>query len=144
MLIRQNRKGFTLVELMIVVAIIGVLAAVCVPLYRSYIQRSRVKALVYPGLHVIESNISLYYASMGRMPDAADLPEMMLDANTSYFHVGMSGDDLVITIDSPAESSKLRRMHDMVMFLTPDTQDFKIRTWLVSGTLANYLGINTQ
>ena len=129
---------------MIVVAIIGVLAAVCVPLYRSYIQRSRVKALVYPGLHVIQSNISLYYASMGRMPDAADLPEMMLDANTSYFHVGMFGDDLVITIDSPAEDSKLRRMHDMVMLLTPDTQDFKIRTWLVSGTLATYLGINTQ
>jgi type IV pilus assembly protein PilA len=143
MLIRQNRKGFTLVELMIVVAIIGVLAAVCVPLYRSYIQRSRVKALVYPGLHSIETSISLYYASMGRMPDAADLPEMMLEANTTYFHVGMAGDDLVITIDSSGESSKLKRMHDLVMFLTPDKEDFKIRTWLLSGNLAIYLGINT-
>ena len=140
---RQNKKGFTLVELMIVVAIIGVLAAVCVPLYRSYIQRSRVRALVYPGLHSIETNIALYYASMGKMPPATDLPGMMLEADTTYFHVGMAGDDLVITIDSPAENSRLHRMHDMVMFLTPDTEDFKIRTWLLSGNLAIYLGINT-
>jgi len=144
MLKRHNKEGFTLVELMIVVAIIGVLAAVCVPLYRSYIQRSRVKSLVYPGLHSIETNISLYYAAMGRVPTNADLPEMMFEADTTYFHVGMSGDDLVITIDSPVEDSRLQRMHGMTMFLTPDTNDIKIRTWLLSGNLANYLGINTE
>ena len=58
----RESKGFTLVELMIVVAIIGILAAVAVPYYQRYIQKARLTSMVFPGVHAIETNVATYYS----------------------------------------------------------------------------------
>ncbi len=62
-----NQKGFTLIELMIVVAIIGILASVAVPQYQDYIVRSKV-ADAFSGTSTAKLTLGDYYSIEGVMP----------------------------------------------------------------------------
>ena len=68
-----NQKGFTLIELMIVVAIIGILTAIAIPLYANVQARARL-AKAQADARALASAVSIYSAHMGNIPTAlADL-----------------------------------------------------------------------
>ncbi|SHF65425.1 type IV pilus assembly protein PilA [Desulfacinum infernum DSM 9756] len=150
MLIKMKEsKGFTLVELMIVVAIIGILAAVAVPFYQRYVKKSRLTSLVIPGVHAIENSITTYYSVRGTAPDLSDsdvLNAMARDADTTCFDVeqGSSTISLQITIDDDETAEKCQPIKDLqpgsFSVVATVTGDGKL-VWTFDGALAEELGL---
>jgi type IV pilus assembly protein PilA len=64
---RAKQNGFTLIELMVVVSIIGILASIAVPAYQDYITRAKL-AEVFEMSTGIKQAIADYYAHHGEMP----------------------------------------------------------------------------
>ena len=68
----RNRKGFTLIELMVVVAIIGILAAIAIPMYRTQQTKARISEVVR-ACNTIASALGDYHNEEDNWTFGADL-----------------------------------------------------------------------
>ena len=107
-ILQKSQQGFTLIELMIVVAIIGILAAVAIPQYSTYTQKTKlakIQALAAP----VRTTMGLFYGEQARCPDsgvAADVTLMGTQAPTltapiaeaASIAMGGSGTSCVLTV----------------------------------------------
>ncbi|AHF04890.1 fimbrial protein [Marichromatium purpuratum 984] len=88
---KRQQSGFTLIELMIVVAIIGVLAAIAMPAYQDYVAKSQVAAglaEITPGKTEMELMVN-----EGRTADYNAVTDLGLKAATSSCNVTANVDN---------------------------------------------------
>jgi type IV pilus assembly protein PilA len=136
---RRNQAGFTLIELMIVVAIIGILAAIALPAYQDYIARSQVsEAFVL----IDGQKTTVAEACHGNGTCAGSNPSSLAAAGKySSLATASANGVMTATMYSTSVTSTLVQGQTVVMTPTLASGSGSI-TWGCSGTLKTTAGLN--
>ena len=105
---RSMQKGFTLIELMIVVAIIGILAAVALPAYQDYTVRAKVSEMILAGSSA-KTSVSEAAQVGGGMPATASLIVASQESKfvSSVIYTSTASTTGVVTVTGGAGEAKI-------------------------------------
>ncbi len=127
---KQAQKGFTLIELMIVVAIIGILAAVALPAYQDYTVRARVSELILAASSA-KTALSEGMQTTGSWA-ASWMSSITISATGMVAAATISGTgQVIVSGTSPTSSS--------IVTLTPNTTTDNKLVWTCTGTPSKYM-----
>ena len=141
---RNIQKGFTLIELMIVIAIIGILAAVALPAYQDYTVRAKLSEAVLAASSA-RTAVSEAYASLGEMKNAAASMGVQPQSSKYVGSVGWAATSTtvgVITVTSVSTTDLPTDARGMTITLTGtgDPTSGKVAWVCAPGTMpAKYL-----
>lgn len=139
MSIRRGGKGFTLIELMIVIAIIGILAAVAIPIYRSHQFKAKLTEVTNQ-MGTIATSVEVYYLTNDTWPaNCADFGAIQtnlgvhLSTNRATYSTG--GSPTVVTAIIQNISAINPQLDGSTITLTASTTAGGATNWAWGGTL---------
>ena len=134
---RSMQKGFTLIELMIVVAIIGILAAVALPAYQDYTVRAKVSEGILAGSSA-RTAVAETFANAGSMlPSAASMGVQTMTSryvtSVDWTRTSATGGDVVVTLSADTGLSTAAST-TIILRATATTTDQPVRWTCGKGT----------
>ncbi|MBX3636842.1 MAG: pilin [Rubrivivax sp.] len=130
---KRVQQGFTLIELMIVVAIIGILAAVALPAYQDYTKRAKVSEIMLAASSA-KNTIAEFANTQNVLPSAASVD---IESQVSTYVASVSWDGSVVTAVAQGfnDAASATPIDGTTITLTPTLQANGQLTWACAGTV---------
>lgn len=129
---KQVQKGFTLIELMIVVAIIGILAAVAIPAYSNYTKKAKFTE-VTQATQALKSAIEVCASEAGEVVNCHDgIATAGIAADVGTF--GKYGTSVTTAANGVITATGNSAVDSLTYVLTPTYDSVKGVSWVTTGT----------